>query len=229
MHARLLSGDLMPLSEEALGALLNARTAFIEQPDYSIPDFHNVIEAHTAKDSAERTAWLKHIDPLTSAMKEETELPVPPGTTPAALQKRSGKTAGMNVNPMAPMSEMAIRHAQIRAQRQLDLAGAPEKGDVGPARPRLAGRRPDKLADSLIIEEKEPDGKGKDITVVYCIGCLARTPHRNPGRIKDHAIQCESLAKRFPTLLADVVKSAGARAVITADIGTFKRSPRRCI
>ncbi|KAJ7449348.1 hypothetical protein B0H11DRAFT_1928693 [Mycena galericulata] len=65
----------MPLSGEALGALLNACTAHIERPDYSIPDFHNVIEAHTAKDSAERTAWLNHIDPLTSAMGAKIELP----------------------------------------------------------------------------------------------------------------------------------------------------------
>ncbi|KAJ6618583.1 hypothetical protein B0H10DRAFT_1947436 [Mycena sp. CBHHK59/15] len=44
---------------------------------------------------------------------------------------------------------MAVRHAQIHAQRQLDLAGAPEKGDVGPARPRNVGHRPDKLVTGL--------------------------------------------------------------------------------
>ncbi|KAJ7801339.1 hypothetical protein B0H14DRAFT_2615376 [Mycena olivaceomarginata] len=35
------------LSEEALGALLIARSAYIDQPEYGIPDFRNVIETHT--------------------------------------------------------------------------------------------------------------------------------------------------------------------------------------
>lgn len=60
----------MPLSEAALGALLNARTAYIEEPDYAVTDFQNVIGSHTTDGSAERIAWLAHIQPLTKAMGE---------------------------------------------------------------------------------------------------------------------------------------------------------------
>jgi hypothetical protein len=63
------------LSEEALGALLIARSAYIDQPEYGIPDFRNVIEAHTPEGSPERAEWLAHINPLTAAMRQEEDLP----------------------------------------------------------------------------------------------------------------------------------------------------------
>lgn len=66
----------MALSEEALGALLIARAAYIEQDDYSIPDWHNAIEAHTSENSPERAEWMAHIDPLTAAMQDGKELPL---------------------------------------------------------------------------------------------------------------------------------------------------------
>lgn len=65
----------MALSEEAFRALLNARTAYIEDPAYSIVDWHVAIDAHTAEDSPERATWLAHIDPLTEAMNHNTALP----------------------------------------------------------------------------------------------------------------------------------------------------------
>jgi hypothetical protein len=48
------------LSEEALGALLITRSAYIDQPEYGIPDFRNIIEAHTPEGSPERAEWLAH-------------------------------------------------------------------------------------------------------------------------------------------------------------------------
>lgn len=88
------------------------------------------------------------------------------------------------------MSAKDVLHAQIRAQRKLDLEGAPAAGDVGPARKKQVGRRPDALVDNLIIQEEEIGSKGKPVAVTYCIGCDSRTAFRNPQRIKEHALQC---------------------------------------
>lgn len=91
--------------------------------------------------------------------------------------------------PTVP-SQKDQRHAQIRAQRKLNLEGAPDAGEVGPARVKQVGRRRDKLVDNLIIEEEELNSKEKSVTFVYCIACDQRTVYRNPQRIKEHALEC---------------------------------------
>jgi hypothetical protein len=74
----------------------------------------------------------------------------------------------------------------------MDLEGAPEAGDVGPARAKQVGRRRDKLVDNLVIEDTEPNNTTqKMVPVVYCIACDQRTMYRNPQRIKAHALECQ--------------------------------------
>ncbi|KAJ7346075.1 hypothetical protein DFH08DRAFT_809915 [Mycena albidolilacea] len=204
--------QLMVLSQEALGVLLNARSTYIDLPDYSVPDWHSVIVLHTVDGSPEHAAWIAHIESLTTAMAAKITLPDPPGINPAGqpLKKKGTATA-------FPTSEHAERHAAIRAQRILDLEGAAATGDTGPSRtqPQRVGRKRDKLVDDLIIEEeipnKDPNSKSKTTIIVYCIACDQDTKFRNPNRIKEHALSCKNLAELFPSLLTKVIKECGER------------------
>ncbi|KAF8191063.1 hypothetical protein K438DRAFT_1762979 [Mycena galopus ATCC 62051] len=203
-----------PLSETALGAILIARSAYIETDDYGIPDWQAVIETHTAEGTPERAAWLAHLTAVIDAVKEEKNIPEPPaiatGSTVAISGGKRQKKSAAPV-PGAPEFERDQRHAQIRAQRILDLEGAPAEGEVGPARAKQVGRRRDKVVDNLIIEEDELNSKQKLVKVVYCIACDQRTVYRNPQRIKEHAFQCTKLAELFPNLYEDSVKANAER------------------
>ncbi|KAJ7853279.1 hypothetical protein B0H14DRAFT_2580442 [Mycena olivaceomarginata] len=204
------------LSEEALGALLIARSAYIDQPEYGIPDFRNVIEAHTPEGSPERAEWLAHINPLTAAMRQEEDLPEPPGTSPSVPATRKRKSKNVAPTLAGALSEIGQRHAAIRAQRKLDMEGAAAEGDIGPARAqssrsKITGRKPDELADQLVIKEVEKNSKQKDVTVVYCLACDHRTAYHNPIRIKEHAVSCSALAEMFPSLYQTAVKVSAER------------------
>ncbi|KAK7057889.1 ribonuclease H-like domain-containing protein [Favolaschia claudopus] len=200
----------MPLSESAHGALLVARDAFIEQQDYGIPDFKSVVETHTVEGTPERAAWDAHILALTDALEDDKPFPEAPGSTATAA---SGKKKKKSSPAAAEESEQQKRHTRIRFQRKLDLEGAPAAGEVGPGRTnkQQVGRKRDTLVDDLIIEEKEVSGKDKAITAVYCIACDHRTSHRNPARIKEHALQCPDVATIFPTLFAKLVQTNADR------------------
>ncbi|KAJ3764739.1 hypothetical protein FB446DRAFT_710055, partial [Lentinula raphanica] len=62
---------------EALHALEVARTAFITQESYGIPEFLAVIEQHTIAGS-EREQWTRHVDALGEALRENEALPNAP-------------------------------------------------------------------------------------------------------------------------------------------------------
>jgi hypothetical protein len=76
----------MPLSKEALGTLLTARTAFIEQADYSIPDWVNVVDLQTAEGTEERAAWSAHITAVTDAIEGKKTIPEVRADAPSAIK-----------------------------------------------------------------------------------------------------------------------------------------------
>ncbi|KAJ7898954.1 hypothetical protein B0H14DRAFT_3424289 [Mycena olivaceomarginata] len=189
----------MPLSETALGALLIARSAYIEDANYEISDFVAVIDTHTTEGTPERAVWSAHLTALIDAVKDDMTVPEAPGSTsnPASVKCKQKKSAAAVATPP---SERDLQHAQIRAQRKLDLEGAPATGNVGPARTKKAGgRKPHKLVDNLIIEEEELNSKMKPVK-----------------RIKEHAIQCTELANLFPSLYEEAVKENAERGNGTA-------------
>ncbi|KAF8146814.1 hypothetical protein K438DRAFT_1780555 [Mycena galopus ATCC 62051] len=228
----------MPLSETALGAILIARSAYIETDDYGIPDWQAVIETHTAEGTPERAAWLAHLTAVIDAVKEEKNIPEPPaivtGSTVAISGSKRQKKSAAPV-PGAPEFERDQRHAQIRAQRILDLEGAPAEGEVGPARAKQGPEQPaqvytdlnpwfpcrnsvvDNGALRLIWTERGFDLRGTHLFgfgfdwVLQFMPDLKRTVYRNPQRIKEHALQCTKLAELFPNLYEDSVKANAER------------------
>ncbi|CAK5274220.1 unnamed protein product [Mycena citricolor] len=197
----------MPLPPEALGALVIARRAYIESEDFSIPDFIKAIELHTEEKSEERTAWFSHVDVLTDAMENGTDLPPVPGVidTPKP-KKRATKKAPVptatSLSDALSGTNAAQKRTQIRAQRILDDQGAAPVGETGPSRGKNvkkskgAGAPRDTLVDDLVIEEIElqPQGVGKEPKKkiwIYCVACDNVTPFRNPKRSRKHALECE--------------------------------------
>ncbi|KAJ6575878.1 hypothetical protein B0H10DRAFT_1963693 [Mycena sp. CBHHK59/15] len=156
----------MPLSETALGAILIARSAYIETDNYN---WQAIIETHTAEGTPERAAWLAHLTAVVDAIEDGKDIPEPPAGSTSAVSggKHQKKKKSAAAVPGDPESERDRRHAQIRAQRILDLEGAPAEGEVGPARAKQVGRRHDKLVDNLIIEEDEINSQQKPVKVVY--------------------------------------------------------------
>lgn len=65
----------MPRSETALGALLIARSAYIETDNYEIPDWRAVIETHTTEGTPERAAWLAHLTAVVDALEDGKDIP----------------------------------------------------------------------------------------------------------------------------------------------------------
>ncbi|KAJ3963917.1 hypothetical protein EV361DRAFT_874442, partial [Lentinula raphanica] len=63
---------------EGRNALNVARTAFITQESYGIPEFLAVIEKHTTNGSEERIQWTQHVDELGEALRENDTLPTAP-------------------------------------------------------------------------------------------------------------------------------------------------------
>ncbi|KAJ7874180.1 hypothetical protein B0H14DRAFT_2569361 [Mycena olivaceomarginata] len=145
----------MPRSETALGALLIARSAYID--NYEIPDWQAVIETHTTEGTPERAAWLAHLTAVVDALEDGKDIPAPPaGSTSGGKRKKKKSAAAM---PTVP-SQKDQRHAQIRAQRKLDLEGAPDAGEVGPARVKqeLANLFPTLYEDSVKANAERGNG-----------------------------------------------------------------------
>lgn len=113
----------------------------------------------------------------------------PPGVT-TTVQPTRRRKKDKQVAVGDALTEKEQHHAQIRAQRKLDIEGAPAAGNVGPARAKSAGRKTDKLVDLLSIAEQEPNSKGILAPVTYCIACDHRIMYRNPQRVKEHAVTC---------------------------------------
>ncbi|KAJ7330478.1 hypothetical protein DFH08DRAFT_1022764 [Mycena albidolilacea] len=199
------------LAFEALGTLLTARTAFIEQADYSIPDWVNVVDLQTAEGTEERAAWSAHITAVTDVIEGKKTIPEPPGVAPATVDPKRKRGKAKQVTLTRVPTEKQLQHEKIRAQRILDLEGAAPAGDVGPSRGKTAGRRRDTLADDLVIVEGEENKKGELSEAVYCIACDTRAQFRNPQRIKEHAVTCAKLAEIFPKLYQKVVVECAER------------------
>ncbi|KAJ3714955.1 hypothetical protein C8R42DRAFT_725898 [Lentinula raphanica] len=66
------------INTDTVNALDVARTAFITQESYGIPEFLAVIEQHTAAGSEERVQWTRHVDALGEALRESETLPDAP-------------------------------------------------------------------------------------------------------------------------------------------------------
>ncbi|KAJ3720691.1 hypothetical protein C8R42DRAFT_722382 [Lentinula raphanica] len=66
----------LPLAAQK--ALYVARTTFITEESYGIPEFLAVIERHTIDGSEERVQWTKHVDELGEAIRENETLPTAP-------------------------------------------------------------------------------------------------------------------------------------------------------
>ncbi|KAJ7689534.1 hypothetical protein B0H14DRAFT_2652742 [Mycena olivaceomarginata] len=105
----------MPLSETALGALLIARSAYIEDASYEISDFVAVIETHATDGTPERTAWSAHLTATYRCRKDNTTVPEAPATTSTSTRKQKKSAAAV----ARPPTDMELKHAQIRAQRKL--------------------------------------------------------------------------------------------------------------
>jgi hypothetical protein len=112
----------MPRSETALGALLIARSAYIETDNYEIPDWQAVIETHTTEGTPERAAWLAHLTAVVDAIEDGKDILIlgysnvvsrqpPAGSTSGGKRKKKKSAAAV---PTVP-SEKDQQHAQIRA------------------------------------------------------------------------------------------------------------------
>ncbi|KAJ7867905.1 hypothetical protein B0H14DRAFT_2572630 [Mycena olivaceomarginata] len=121
-------GVLCRAALTTLGALLIARSAYIEDANYEISDFVAVIDTHTTEGTPERAVWSTHLTALIDAVKDDTTVPEAPGSTsnPASVKRKRKKSAAAVATPP---SERDLQHAQIRAQRKLDLEGAPATGN----------------------------------------------------------------------------------------------------
>ncbi|KAJ7697615.1 hypothetical protein B0H17DRAFT_1197279 [Mycena rosella] len=102
----------MPLSEEALGALLLARSAYIDQAEYTIPDWHNVIEAHTKADSPERAACVDR-EALEKSLFDQADL-YDLGKTDCVDQAISADS------PREPMVQRSSTHWAVSEYARLD-------------------------------------------------------------------------------------------------------------
>ncbi|CAK5284615.1 unnamed protein product [Mycena citricolor] len=133
-------------------------------------------------------------------------------------QKKASKKTTQTLTTALGGTDTAKRHAQIRAQRILDLEGAAPEGETGPSRTKnaekkRAGAPRDTLVDDLVIEEVEILDNGKKKTWTYCIACDDDpTPFRNPGRSRKHALDCKMLSKLFPKLYQRVCEDNASRA-----------------
>jgi hypothetical protein len=59
----------------ALGALLVARSAYIETDNYEILDLQAGIETHTTEGTPERAAWLAHLTAVVDAIEDGKDIP----------------------------------------------------------------------------------------------------------------------------------------------------------
>ncbi|CAK5273886.1 unnamed protein product [Mycena citricolor] len=218
---------VIPLSKEELGHLLTARTAFLEQESFSIPDFVMVIKLHTAAGSEERAAWIAHVSMLSNAQEQSIVPPNVPGVADPDVQakpRKKSKNASLNTslntlsNALTGTDDQRT-HEKIRQQRILDLQGAAQPGDIGPSctpKSKKAGRKGDKLVDNLVIEEvvyADTEKTKKQQVITYCIGCNHREAYQNPGRIRKHATHdCPKLAKLFPSYHKAVCEELAGRA-----------------
>ncbi|KAJ3729818.1 hypothetical protein C8R42DRAFT_637962 [Lentinula raphanica] len=78
LPCRNVQSTTLDLSSEALSALHLARTMFITQDSYGIPNFLSVIKQHTVDGSRARFQWAKHVDELGEALRENEMLPEAP-------------------------------------------------------------------------------------------------------------------------------------------------------
>ncbi|KAJ7048477.1 hypothetical protein C8F01DRAFT_1379928 [Mycena amicta] len=183
----------MPLKEEVLGALLNARTAFLDDP-----------EVFTAQDFLERRARS-----LEFALQRDF------GRESLPLTQQPAKARKNDASRSASIAELGATAAtaQIRAQRKIELDGGPAVGPARSSNVKAKGRKRDTstLVDDLIIQEEEPSASGdKMVPVVYCIGCDLRNAQRNPKRIKSHAIGCSKIQANFPSLYKKLIAESSS-------------------
>ncbi|CAK5263387.1 unnamed protein product, partial [Mycena citricolor] len=207
----------VPLSKEDLGSLITARTTFIEHDNYSVVHFNNAIDLHTALGSAERAAWVSHVDEIMLATEQGNTPPPAPGVAPKARQTKKTKAPKQNLaNVLSDThSKMSAAHQAIRAQRILEIEGAALEGSVGPARTpkKRPGRPRNELADLLVITEMGTSKTGKDRAETYCIACGDHEKWRNNMRIRKHAaLECTELSKYFPTLYQQVQEEHNEKA-----------------
>ncbi|KAJ7051284.1 hypothetical protein C8F01DRAFT_1339663 [Mycena amicta] len=182
----------MPLKEEVLGALLNARTAFLDDP-----------EVFTAQDFLEATSTEPGVCTATRFWARE-----PTPDQPAKARKNDASRSAS----IAELGATAAT-AQIRAQRKIELDGGPAVGPARSSNVKAKGRKRDTstLVDDLIIQEEEPSASGdKMVPVVYCIGCDLRNAQRNPKRIKSHAIGCSKIQANFPSLYKKLIAESSS-------------------
>ncbi|KAJ7881261.1 hypothetical protein B0H14DRAFT_2565842 [Mycena olivaceomarginata] len=121
----------MPLSETALGAILIARSAYIETDSCGSPDWQAVIETHTAEGTRERAAWLAHLTAVVDAVKDGKNIPEPPVAGAAISGGKRPKKKSAATVPAAPESERDQHHAQrVPQPRAKSVQPGPSKWDV---------------------------------------------------------------------------------------------------
>ncbi|CAK5283541.1 unnamed protein product [Mycena citricolor] len=107
----------MLLSKEDSGCLITAHTAFIEQEDYSIPNFVGVIELHTTLGSEEHAKRQTPTTPPPGVMTE-------PKTRFRVLDASKKAKKAADLNGTLNSCKLLLKHLAIQAQRILHIEGA---------------------------------------------------------------------------------------------------------